>query len=64
MDHLEILASNGRDSEAESEEGKEKGGRRDCVDSWFTDLFVRCNNHRAVVMYEKLGYSVYRRVVE
>jgi len=66
MDHLEVLASNGKDSEAEAEaeEGKEKKGRRDCVDSWFTDLFVRCNNHRAVEMYEKLGYSVYRRVVE
>jgi N-terminal acetyltransferase B complex catalytic subunit len=36
----------------------------DCVDAWFVDLFVRCNNHRAIDMYEKLGYSVYRRVVE
>jgi N-terminal acetyltransferase B complex catalytic subunit len=36
----------------------------DGVDSWFVDLFVRCNNIRAVEMYEKMGYSVYRRVVE
>jgi len=60
MDHLEVLASNGKDaSPSEKEEG-----RKDCVDAWFTDLFVRCNNHRAVEMYEKLGYSVFRRVVE
>ena len=59
MDHLEVLASNGKDSASEKEEG-----RKDCVDAWFTDLFVRCNNHRAVEMYEKLGYSVFRRVVE
>lgn len=71
MDHLEVLASNGRDSIediARTEAGKheETGieGRKDCVDAWFTDLFVRCNNHRAVELYEKLGYSVYRRVVE
>ncbi|TXT15567.1 hypothetical protein VHUM_00070 [Vanrija humicola] len=36
----------------------------DCVDAYFVDLFVRCNNHRAIDMYEKLGYSVYRRVVD
>jgi N-terminal acetyltransferase B complex catalytic subunit len=60
MDHLEVLASNGKD--ATSSEKEE--GRKDCVDAWFTDLFVRCNNHRAVEMYEKLGYSVFRRVVE
>ncbi|CAK9781036.1 hypothetical protein CC85DRAFT_282603 [Cutaneotrichosporon oleaginosum] len=36
----------------------------DCVDAWFVDLFVRCNNHRAIDMYEKFGYSVYRRVVD
>jgi N-terminal acetyltransferase B complex catalytic subunit len=62
MDHLEVLASNGKDA-APSESEKEEG-RKDCVDAWFTDLFVRCNNHRAVEMYEKLGYSVFRRVVE
>jgi N-terminal acetyltransferase B complex catalytic subunit len=61
MDHLEVLASNGKDDIAKEQEGE---GRKDCVDAWFTDLFVRCNNHRAVEMYEKLGYSVFRRVVE
>ncbi|KAG7883294.1 hypothetical protein KL925_000688 [Ogataea polymorpha] len=30
---------------------------------YFIDLFVRCNNKLAIVLYEKLGYSVYRRVV-
>ena len=70
MDHLEVLASNGQDSSSSDKEMEEdagaehKEGRKDCVDAWFTDLFVRCNNHRAVEMYEKLGYSVYRRVVE
>lgn len=29
----------------------------------FIDLFVKCNNHLAINLYEKLGYSVYRRVV-
>ncbi|KAK1927194.1 putative N-acetyltransferase 5 [Papiliotrema laurentii] len=58
-----------------NEEGGDHGGPHphshshaqaggDCVDAWFVDLFVRCNNGRAVDMYEKLGYSVYRRVVE
>ena len=37
---------------------------RDAVDAWFVDLFVRCNNERAVEMYERMGYSVFRRVVE
>lgn len=37
---------------------------KDRVDAWFVDLFVRCNNVRAIEMYEKLGYSVFRRVVE
>ncbi|GFZ50914.1 hypothetical protein JCM24511_08672 [Saitozyma sp. JCM 24511] len=40
------------------------GPGKDCVDAWFVDLFVRCNNTRAVSMYEKMGYSVFRRVVE
>jgi len=31
---------------------------------FFVDLFVRCNNHVAIEMYEGLGYSVYRRVKE
>ncbi|RXK42425.1 hypothetical protein M231_00415 [Tremella mesenterica] len=35
---------------------------RDAVNAWFVDLFVRCNNVRAVEMYERLGYSVFRRV--
>lgn len=75
MDYLEILASDGNDlsnatTNGNSEEGPEgveaesRTRRKDCVDSWFVDLFVRCNNHRAVDMYERLGYSVYRRVVE
>lgn len=29
----------------------------------FVDLFVKCNNQLAVNMYEKMGYSVFRRVV-
>ncbi|WVQ80173.1 hypothetical protein IAT38_002278 [Cryptococcus sp. DSM 104549] len=40
------------------------GAARDSVDAWFVDLFVRCNNTRAIEMYEKMGYSVYRRVVD
>lgn len=35
----------------------------DAHDTWFVDLFVRCINGRAIEMYEKMGYSVYRRVV-
>ncbi|KIY53059.1 N-acetyltransferase [Fistulina hepatica ATCC 64428] len=31
---------------------------------FFIDLFVRCANHIAESMYERLGYSVYRRVRE
>ena len=31
---------------------------------FFVDLYVRCNNAVAIGMYEKLGYSVYRRVRE
>lgn len=70
MDYLEILASDGSDlavdkkDEGGEEPEEDKARRKDCVDSWFVDLFVRCNNHRAIDMYEKLGYSVYRRVVE
>lgn len=30
---------------------------------YFVDLFVRCNNDVAIDMYEKLGYTVYRRVL-
>lgn len=35
----------------------------DVNDAWFTDLFVRCSNHRAITFYEGLGYSVFRVVV-
>lgn len=31
---------------------------------FFVDLFVRVSNKVAVAMYEKLGYTVYRRVLE
>ncbi len=31
---------------------------------YFVDLYVRSNNDVALTMYEKMGYSVYRRVVE
>jgi N-terminal acetyltransferase B complex catalytic subunit len=48
MDMLERLSSEGKDG----------------VDAWFVDLFVRCNNGRAIEMYERLGYSIFRRVVE
>ncbi|KAJ7736051.1 N-acetyltransferase [Mycena maculata] len=30
----------------------------------FVDLYVRCTNDVAIAMYERLGYSVYRRVRE
>jgi len=31
---------------------------------FFVDLYVRCTNSVAIDMYEKMGYSVYRRVRE
>lgn len=31
---------------------------------FFVDLYVRCANVVAIEMYEKMGYSVYRRVRE
>lgn len=31
---------------------------------FFVDLYVRCANVVAIELYEKLGYSVYRRVRE
>ena len=31
---------------------------------FFVDLYVRYSNHKAIGMYESLGYSVYRRVRE
>ena len=32
-------------------------------DAFFVDLFVRVSNTVAITMYEKIGYSVYRRVI-
>lgn len=32
-------------------------------DGYFVDLFVRVSNSLAIRMYEKFGYSVYRRVL-
>ncbi|OQS06358.1 N-acetyltransferase 5 [Thraustotheca clavata] len=32
-------------------------------DGYFVDLFVRVSNALAIGMYEKFGYSVYRRVI-
>ncbi|RHX99391.1 hypothetical protein DYB25_010032 [Aphanomyces astaci] len=32
-------------------------------DGYFVDLFVRVSNTLAIGMYEKFGYSVYRRVI-
>jgi N-terminal acetyltransferase B complex catalytic subunit len=29
---------------------------------YFVDLYVRCTNEIAIYMYERMGYSVYRRV--
>ncbi|GMM30673.1 peptide alpha-N-acetyltransferase complex B subunit [Martiniozyma asiatica (nom. inval.)] len=33
------------------------------IHAWFIDLFVKCSNKSAITLYEKLGYSVFRRVV-
>lgn len=33
------------------------------IHAWFIDLFVKCSNKTAITLYEKLGYSVYRRVI-
>jgi N-terminal acetyltransferase B complex catalytic subunit len=33
-------------------------------DAYFVDLFVRSSNRVAIGMYEKFGYSVYRRVLD
>ncbi|CAF4333466.1 unnamed protein product [Adineta steineri] len=32
-------------------------------DTYFVDLFVRVSNKRAVDMYHKLNYVVYRRII-
>lgn len=36
---------------------------RHSYDGYFVDLFVRVSNSLAIGMYEKFGYSVYRRVL-
>ena len=36
----------------------------DDADTYFVDLFVRVSNTRAIEMYERMGYVVYRRVLE
>jgi N-terminal acetyltransferase B complex catalytic subunit len=42
-------------------EALEKGS--DANNAWFVDLFVRASNDIAKELYRKMGYSVYRRVV-
>lgn len=32
--------------------------------AWFVDLFVRVENTAAIELYKKMGYSVYRRIVD
>ncbi|KAI9738125.1 MAG: N-terminal acetyltransferase [Claussenomyces sp. TS43310] len=41
--------------------GLERAG--DEYDAWFVDLFVRKSNTIAQTLYQKMGYSVYRRVL-
>lgn len=36
----------------------------DQQNAWFVDLFVRESNTSAIKLYESLGYSVFRRVVD
>lgn len=36
----------------------------DATSAWFVDLFVRASNEIAKELYRKMGYSVYRRVVD
>jgi N-terminal acetyltransferase B complex catalytic subunit len=36
----------------------------DAAGAWFVDLFVRVGNEIAKELYRKMGYSVYRRVVD
>ncbi|GAB7325973.1 hypothetical protein MBLNU13_g10021t2 [Cladosporium sp. NU13] len=36
----------------------------DEADGWFVDLFVRVENVAAIKLYKKMGYSVYRRIVD
>lgn len=35
-----------------------------CYNAFFVDLFVRCSNYLAIKMYNRLGYTVYRRVLD
>lgn len=32
--------------------------------AWFVDLFVRVENEAAIILYKKMGYSVYRRITD
>jgi N-terminal acetyltransferase B complex catalytic subunit len=34
------------------------------ANAWFVDLYVRSSNDLAINMYRKMGYSVFRRVVD
>ncbi|ORY02452.1 acyl-CoA N-acyltransferase [Clohesyomyces aquaticus] len=36
----------------------------DAANAWFVDLYVRASNEIAKELYRKMGYSVYRRVVD
>ncbi|KAF1841650.1 n-acetyltransferas-like protein [Cucurbitaria berberidis CBS 394.84] len=36
----------------------------DAANAWFVDLFVRASNEIAKELYRKMGYSVYRRVLD
>lgn len=36
----------------------------DAANAWFVDLFVRASNEIAKELYRKMGYTVYRRVVD
>lgn len=61
---IAVECNNDHGAHAHEHQAVPTGAARDSVDAWFVDLFVRCNNVRAISMYEKMGYSVYRRVVE
>ncbi|GAB9475301.1 hypothetical protein Gpo141_00012401 [Globisporangium polare] len=37
---------------------------KDLYNGYFVDLFVRVSNLPAIAMYEKLGFTVYRRILE
>ncbi|CZT20443.1 related to N-acetyltransferase 5 [Ramularia collo-cygni] len=43
-------------------EAIEKAG--DEANAWFVDLFVRVENEAAIRLYEKMGYSVFRRITD